>query len=366
MRRRPRSWAGVRRPSLLIGLLAVVLVCLLPGAALAAGRDDVQALENEGVRDILVARDRGLPAAARGDLRAAAGVTHVENLPLPDTEVVRAPAGGLIEAVDALQAEPGVRYAEPNGPVHAASADPDWPDLWALQNDGVNGGINGTPGADISASQAWGLSIGTGQVIGVVDTGVLATHEDLQGGALWTNPGEAGARATNGVDDDQDGAVDDFRGWNALTKTTDVADGEGHGTHVTGTLVARKDNGLGIAGVAPGASAFPLAALDAGGNGTDASIAAAFDVAGKLGLGIVNASLTAGASTTVENAIKAHPSTLYVLAAGNDGVDDDLATTASLCHLPEPNIICVAASDPKDASATFAPLATNPAKPQAS
>src|SRR3954452_24578902 len=123
MRRRPRSSAGVRRPCILIGLLAIVLACLLPGAALAAGRDDVQALENEGVRDIIVARDPGLPAAARGDLRAAAGVTHVEDLTLADTEVVRAPAGGLVEAVDALAAEPGVRYAEPNGPVHAASAD---------------------------------------------------------------------------------------------------------------------------------------------------------------------------------------------------------------------------------------------------
>src|SRR3954452_7721744 len=357
MRRRPRSSAGVRRPSLLIGLLALAVGCLLPGAALAAGPDDVQTLENEGVREIIVARDPGLSAAARGDLRAAAGVTHVENLPLPDTEVVRAPAGGLIEAVDALQAEPGVRYVEPNGPVHAASADPDWPDLWALQNDGVNGGINGTPGADISASQAWGLSIGTGQVIGVVDTGVLATHEDLQGGALWTNPGEAGARATNGVDDDQDGAVDDFRGWNALTKTTDVADGEGHGTHVTGTLVARKDNGVGIAGVAPGASAFPLAALDATGTGTDASIAAAFDVAGNLRLRVVNASVeqdpVAGPPLTVENAIKAHPNTLYVLAAGNAGNDDDDPAKASYCQLPEDNIVCVGASDPNDARAIF-------------
>src|SRR3954452_21329287 len=143
MRRRPRSSAGVRRPSLLIGLLAVVLVCLLPGAALAAGRDDVQALENEGVRDIIVARDPGLPAAARGDLRTSAGVTHVEDLSLADTEVVRAPVSGLVEAVDALNAEPGVRYAEPNAPVYAATNDPLWPSLWALQNTGQS--VNNLP-----------------------------------------------------------------------------------------------------------------------------------------------------------------------------------------------------------------------------
>src|SRR4051812_17689563 len=357
MRRRPRSWAGVRRPSLLIGLLAVVLACLLPGAALAAGRDDVQALENEGVRDIIVARDPGLPAAARGDLRAAAGVTHVEDLPLADTEVVRAPAGRLVEAVDAWAAEPGVRYAEPNGPVHAASADALFARLWGLQNDGVNVDINGTAGADIRAPQAWTLSTGAGRVIGVVDTGVLATHEDLQGGALWANPGEAGARATNHVDDDHDGAVDDFHGWNALTSTTDVADGDGHGTHVTGTLVARKDNAVGIAGVAPGASAFPLAALDATGSGTDASIAAAFDVAGNLGLRVVNASVeqdpTAPKSLTVDAAIKRHPNTLYVLAAGNAGNDVDDPAKSSYCQLPEDNIVCVGASNPNDGPATF-------------
>src|SRR4051812_49648673 len=122
MRRRPRSWAGVRRPSLLIGLLAVVLVCLLPGAALAAGRDDVQALENEGVRDIIVARDPGLPAAARGDLRAAAGVTHVEDLPLADTEVVRAPAGGGVAAAGALAPPPRARHPPPNRPGPPAAA----------------------------------------------------------------------------------------------------------------------------------------------------------------------------------------------------------------------------------------------------
>ena len=82
----------MRRVLLLTGLLALALGCLLPGAALAAGRDDVQALENEGVRDIIVARDLGLSAAARGHLRAAAGVAHVQDLPLADTEVVRAPA----------------------------------------------------------------------------------------------------------------------------------------------------------------------------------------------------------------------------------------------------------------------------------
>jgi thermitase len=348
----------VRRVPVLICLLAVASACAAPAGAQASGRSraDVQRLEDEGVRDIVVARDPGLSAAARSDLRVGAGVTHVADVALPDTEVVRAPAGGLAEAVDALGAEPGVRYAEPNGPVRAA-ADPLSGLLWGLENTGqaING-VAGTAGADIKAPQAWAQSTGTGQVVAVVDSGVLASHQDLQG-ALWTNPGEAGARATNGIDDDLDGAIDDFQGWNALDASTNVTDEFGHGTHVTGTIAARRDNGLGIAGVAPGAQVFPLRALDGLGNGTDASVAAAFGVAGSLGIPIVNASLEAPASLAIEDAIKAHPGTLYVLAAGNDGKDDDLATTPSLCQLPEGNLICVGASDGNDAVADFPPPA---------
>jgi thermitase len=329
----------VRRLPLLIGLLALLLACLPSAAAFAAGPDDVQALAGQGVRDIIVARDPGLDAAARGDLRAGAGVAHVEDLPLADTEVVRAPAGGLAAALDALKAEPGVRYAEPNGPVHAATNDQFSSALWALPV--------------IGAPQTWAAgTTGAGQVVGVVDSGLLATHEDLQG-AVWTNPGEAGAKAHNHLDDDGDGAVDDVNGWNALTGTTNTTDGDGHGTHVAGTIAARANNTVGVAGVAPGAQVFPLVALDATGNGTDASIAAAFDVAGRLGLPIVNASLQAAASTTVENVVRKYPSTLFVLAAGNGGANDDLPTTPSLCHLPEANIICVGASDQNDARASF-------------
>jgi thermitase len=346
----------VRRSPVLICLVAGLLVCAVPPAAHAApgrSRDDVQRLEDEGVRDIIVARDAGLSETEHDDMLTSAGVTAVEDLPLADTEVVRAPTGGLVEAIDALAAESGVRYAEVNGPVHAASNDLLFGQMWGLQNVGQT--VNGAPGiagADIKGPQAWALSSGAGQAVAVVDTGIDATQEDLQG-AIWSNPGEAGAKATNGLDDDGDGAVDDFRGWSTLDETTNVVDASGHGTHVTGTIAARKDNGLGVAGVAPSAQVFPLRALDASGTGSDASVASAFDVAGNLGLPIVNASIEAAASQTVAAAIDRHPGTLYVLAAGNDGANDDLATTLSLCQLPEANVICVGASDANDRPAVF-------------
>src|SRR4051812_32520599 len=145
-------------------------------------------------------------------MRAGASVTHVEELALPDTEVVRAAAGGLVEAVDALESEPGVRYAEPNGLVRAATNDPFWP-LWGLENPGTPGTVD----ADIDAPEAWARSTGAGQQVAVVDGGVTFGQPDLQDGAL----------ATTGRD--------------FVDGDNDPADPVGHGTHVTGTIVARKD-----------------------------------------------------------------------------------------------------------------------------
>jgi len=220
------------------------------------------------VREIIVARDPGLNAAQRGDLRTGAGVAHVADLTLPDTEVVRAPADGLVESLDALEAEPGVRYAEPNGIVRAASNDPFFlaGQLWGLQNGGPPTVSPGTFDADIDAPEAWARSTGSGQQVAVVDSGTTPNQADLQGGALAP-------------------------GFDFVDGDTVPTDATGHGTHVTGTIVARKDNGIGIAGVAPAAQVVPLRVLDAKNSGTDADIANAFNLAGDQGIPIVNASI---------------------------------------------------------------------------
>jgi subtilisin family serine protease len=190
--------------------------------------------------------------------------------------------------------------------------------------------------------------------VGVVDTGIELAHNDLAG-QIATNPGESGGgREGNGVDDDHDGFVDDYRGWDWVDNDNTPADAYGHGTHVAGTIAALTDNGIGIAGVAPQAKVMPLRALDATGSGSDSDVAAAFAYAGRLGLPVVNASLGGGFSQAIEDAIAAHPSTLYVVAAGNDGADDDAPATAEYpCAYPLPNIVCVGASDNADQPASF-------------
>jgi thermitase len=293
---------------------------------------DIRAIQAQGVREIIVKRDPGLSPAQQAALRSQAGVSYVGPGPLANTELDRAPAGALAAAVNRLEREPQVQYAEPNGEVHAAGTpnDPYFSQQWALSNTGqaVNG-TAGTPGDDIGAMYAWPHSTGSGVTVAVIDTGADSTAPDLQGQLV------TGASFINGV------------------QGTDTADQNGHGTHVSGIIAAAQNNGIGVSGVAPSATVIPLRALDASGQGTLDDVAAAFNYAGDHNVPIVNASLGGNApSQTLENAVAAHPNTLYVVAAGNDGANND-TTSFYPCDLPEANLICVGASDQNDQPAWF-------------
>ena len=251
---------------------------------------------------IIVKRAPGLDQAERAAVRADAGVTLDEPLTLPDTEVVVAEPGERDAALDALNANPDVLYAEPDLPVAPATADPRFDNQWGLLNTGQTVGTIGTPDADIDAPEAWLKSRGAGTIVAVVDTGAELTHADLAG--QWTgNPGErGGGRETNGVDDDHNGFVDDWQGWDFVhSDNSQETEGNFHSTHVSGTIAALTDNGVGVAGVAPLAKVLPVKIFGAPGSTASSSvIAQAFDYAGDLGVDVVNASLGGfGMSQTV-------------------------------------------------------------------
>jgi thermitase len=333
---------------------ATALVAAPASARAADGAADPAALQRAGVQDIVVERRPGLDRDDRAALRADAGVRLEQTLTLPDTEVVRAAPGELTDALDALNADPDVVNAEPDAPVHATATDARFGEQWALRNTGQRVlGQTGLADADIDAPEAWSLGAsGVGVTVAVVDTGIALTNPELAG-RIATNPGETGGgKETNHVDDDHDGYVDDWQGWDWVAGDSVPADENGHGTHVSGTIAAPQD-AVGVAGVAPDARILPLRVLDASGSGSGSAVASAFDLAGRLGIPVVNASLgSSGLSTAQRTAINAHPNTLYVIAAGNDGHNNDTTPTYP-CAIPAANIVCVGATDNRDTRASF-------------
>lgn len=110
----------------------------------------------------------------------------------------------------------------------------------------------------IGAPEAWGTTNGDPSVIvAVLDNGFDLTHPELVD-AIWANPNDA----PDGVDNDQNGLVDDVHGWNFADNNADLKDTDGHGTHVAGLIGAVKNNGISVAGVASGVTILPISVGD--------------------------------------------------------------------------------------------------------
>jgi subtilisin family serine protease len=168
--------------------------------------------------------------------------------------------GGLFRAARDAMALPDVEWAEPDflvAPVkHFTPNDPLYPDQWHLHNTGQLGGQDD---ADIDAPEGWDQSRGAGAVIAIFDDGVETLHPDLP---IWNNPGEFGSgRETNGLDDDGNGYVDDYRGWDFENNDNDpnpASSADNHGTSVAGVAAARGNNSIGVSGSAGHARILPV------------------------------------------------------------------------------------------------------------
>jgi uncharacterized delta-60 repeat protein len=299
--------------------------------------------------------------------RAAVAVVKRRML-LPDTYLVRFNRHkDPLEVARIYRRQAGVRYAEPNFIRTYDSTlanDPALGELWGYHNRGqVVNGFAGTAGADIHAPEAWDVTQGsTSVVVGVVDTGIDYNHSDLAPN-IWTNA----ADPPGGGDQDSNGLIDDYHGYNFLDGPTnpDPIDDVGHGSHVAGIIAAAGNNSTGVTGVSWRSKIAALRACDAVGC-DDAAIADAFTYAGIKGFRVVNASLsspnnptTPGPlySNTIAAAITAYPNTLFVVAAGNGGGDevgDNVETTPAYpCSYTSANLVCVAATDANDNLALF-------------
>ena len=157
------------------------------------------------------------------------------------------------------------------------------------------------------------------QVIAILDTGVDYNHPDLEANT-WIN--EAELNGVAGFDDDENGYIDDIRGWDFINIDNAPLDDNMHGTHVAGIAGAVGNNGIGIAGAAWNVKLMPIKVFQSTGQGNATNIAAGVEYANSNGATVINMSFGSYAeSATLKLALEtAYNSSFLVGAAGNNGV----------------------------------------------
>ncbi|HYX35398.1 MAG TPA: S8 family peptidase [Oligoflexus sp.] len=282
-----------------------------------------------------------------------------------ELELVELPIDQTLEAaLEDLKDDPALTFAEPNFIYQhtAVSNDPFF----------TNGSLFGMYGNTSTPANAFGSQAGeawtknqicnNGVYVGVIDEGIMTTHEDLVNN-IWVNPFDP----VDGRDNDGNGLIDDTNGWDFAANNRSVFDGpsDDHGTHVAGTIGAKGGNGKGVAGVCWSVTLISAKFLGQSGGSTLGAIRAIdyfTDLKRRHGLNIVatnNSWGGGGFSLSLKNAIDRANAAgiLFVAAAGNggsDGISDNNDTTPSYpASYTSSNIISVAALNNRGQLASF-------------
>lgn len=223
--------------------------------------------------------------------------------------------------------------------------DPKVDRIWSF-NDADRNGVSVN-----AAYQTYGTSATSTIIVAVVDTGIDVNHEDLKD-VVWVNAGEIPG---NGIDDDGNGYVDDVNGINTLVRdnqgraTGNNRDTHSHGTHVSGTIGAKQNNGIGIAGIASNVRIIGIKTVPDNGDETDVNVAESFIYAAKSGAKIINCSFGKGRNEggklipeTLQY-IQDNYGVLVIAAAGNDASDIDKKLTYPASHQSD-NLLIIAST----------------------
>jgi len=262
--------------------------------------------------------------------------------------------GRVTALLNVFKNHPSVVFVEPDYIVTGTATpnDPSFSQQWALLN-------TSTPGADIGATGAWGFSTGSSAfVAGVVDTGLDYNHPDLAPN-VWSAPSRFSVNLSWGTITCPAGS----HGYNAVARTCDPMDDNAHGTHVSGTIGAAGNNGVGVTGLNWITRIMGLKFLDSTGSGSisNAIDAIEFGLQAKTIFGgsanlrvLSNSWAGSGFSQSLLNEINkaATADVLFVAAAGNNGTNNDTSPTYPASYNAA-NVITVAATSSTDGLASF-------------
>ena len=321
--------------------------------------------------EVLVRYETGLVAAVRDGLPPG---YHMEVVSSGVARVTLDKDRPVEEAIAELGAHPGIAHVQPNY-IKRIQQRPDnarFNVQWGMDNqgqlipDGNNQFVRGVADADIDAPEAWDMTTGDRNIlIAVIDTGIDRQHPDLNPN-LWQNPGEA----VNGVDDDGNGYVDDFYGWDFAQDDNLPDDGNGHGTYMSSIIGARGHGAIQVAGLNWQVSLMVLGAFDNQGASKTSTIVEAIRYAVDNGADIINASYGAmGGANQGSLAFDRleydaydyarQNGVLVIAAACNQGKDNDRSTSCVPASYDLGNIIAVAATDQSDRLADFSNFGSN-------
>lgn len=326
---------GVRRSRWFVILIVLALVCALSGAGMSSASAQAPPAEDFLSGEILVKFEPGTRGQAVSDIHRRIGGQVEEVIRGIGVQVIRVPAGQEQRFVALYENNPNVRFAEVNGLYQALSQEPNDPrvdEQWQYHNTGQTGG---TSGADIYAFEAWDTTLGSGSVpIAILDTGIKATHEDLNNNKVTKSK----SFATCGS----------FYGFGGSPCAVD--DKQGHGTHVAGSAAANTNNGVGVAGACRDCSLFNAKVLDDNGSGAYSWIANGITWSADEDAKVISMSLGGSSSSdTIRDAVEYAWSkgAVVVAAAGNDN------TSNPSYPAYYEKVIAVGATDHKDLKASY-------------
>lgn len=268
---------------------------------------------------------------------------------VPGLALIQLPSGTTVaDALPQFSQSSSFLYVEPNYrlELYAVPNDTRFGELWGMHNTGLTGG---TVDADIDAPEAWDIATGSSSIIvAVTDTGVDYTHSDLAAN-MWVNQAEQ--NGAPGVDDDGNGYIDDIYGYDFGDFDGDPMDDSfaaGHGTHVSGTIGAVGNNGLGVAGVCWDVSIMALKMADFIGLLWNDAVLSSIEYAVDNDADVINASWGGYYYSQAEYDViqeAQNAGILFVAAAGNEDNDNDGAFPAYPASYDLDNIISVMATD---------------------